>query len=192
MNIGIDIDGVLTELTLYMDREGEKYFGKPVEDSSALNIGKRFGFSENREDEFWDDKYYDYIINCDFKPGAKETIAKLREDGNKIHIVTARHFEPQYGFTSPEDMTRKTLDSLQRNGIEYDEYVEAKPPKVSETRERGIDIFIDDEEGNIRELAKVTKVIIFDNPYNRHLNLENTYRARSWKEVYEIISSLKA
>lgn len=191
MRIGIDIDGVLTKLESYVDEKATSYFGKGIVDSTGQDVDVRYGVSEEECNRFWDDVFFDYIVNCDFKEDSDKITKKLEEDGNTIYIITARKFYPQYGFKDASDMRNYTLESLKAHNINYSEYHEADAPKVGKIEELGIDVMIDDEPNNIIPLAKVTKVIIFDASYNRHINIENTYRAHSWNEVYEIISKIK-
>lgn len=189
MNIGIDIDGVLTDLENYIEKKGKEYLKKDVVNPSGEDIYTKFGLSLEEGEAFWIANYYDYAMNCNFKEKSKEIIDKLHEEGNKIFIVTARRYFPTYGFKSEEDYLRSTKETLKKNGINYDEYIYAPVPKVKEVIENKIDVMIEDSVKNIEEISKVTKVIIIDAGYNRDINLENTYRAKSWEEVYEIISN---
>lgn len=190
MKIAVDIDGVLTELEEYVDREAASFFGKSIVNSAGQELDERYGVSSEDCDKFWDAVFYDYIDNCKAKKDVDKAVSRLMEDGNELFIMTARKFYPQYGFTSPDDMREHTFEWLRKHGIKYDHYVEAPAPKVKEVLENGIDVMIDDEIQNIEALSKVTKVIIMDADYNRCLNLDNTYRAHSWEEVYEIIGDL--
>ncbi len=87
-------------------------------------------------------------------------------------------------------MTASTLKFLSINDIYYDKYIEANDPKIEETVDNKIDIFIEDSPKNIKELCKVTNVIIFDSSYNEFLD-NSKYHAKDWNEIYTTIKSLE-
>lgn len=94
MRIGIDVDGVLTELNQFTTDYLTKYL---VENNIDYKIGKAdyeayaaFGIDQQTEDDFWAeylDLYARKVRACAF---ASEVIKKLKEDGHEIYIVTAR------------------------------------------------------------------------------------------------------
>ncbi|HBA37354.1 MAG TPA: hypothetical protein DCY94_01395, partial [Firmicutes bacterium] len=176
MKIAIDIDGVLTDLELFMETEGEKFVGHPVVDHNGYDIDTKFNASKETKEAFWDAKFRDYIINAPFKDKVSEITNKLHEDGNEIFIITSRKWHPEYGFKTKEDMTAANLKSLRQANIYFDHYVEAPFPKVKETKDLKIDIFLEDNPTNVIELEKVTKVLLFDAFYNRHVNGKNIHR----------------
>lgn len=191
MNIGIDIDGVFTDLEKFMRTEGEIFYGKKIANQNGSDLDSLFGVSKERKKDFWDAKYRDYILNYPFRPDANLVTHELKDDGHKLTIITVRKWHPEYGFKTPEDMTAATKKSLKRENIYYDDYLEAAPPKTDAALEHNIDVFIEDSGDNALALSKVTKVIIMDAAYNRHINGKNIYRAHDWDQIYDIISNLR-
>ncbi len=190
MNIAIDIDGVITDLETFIDQEGEKYYGYKAIDKSGYDLDTRFKVSREECDAFWDKIFYKYITTISTRPNAKEITHKLHEEGNKIFIITSRKFFPQYGWKTKEEMTASTLKFLSINDIYYDKYIETDDPKVKATLENKIDVFIEDSPKNIKELSKVTNVIIFESSYNKDLDCSE-YHAKDWNEVYATIKNLE-
>ncbi len=43
----------------------------------------------------------------------------------------------------------------------------------------------------IKSLAKEMPVLIFDNPYNRFLECENTIRVFSWYDIYRRVKEME-
>ena len=76
------------------------------------------------------------------KPGAAEVIHKLRENGNKIVLITARGEKNFPGTVAGNEK------ALRDAGIEYDKVVYDSPDKVDACRENGVEIFVDDSPKN--------------------------------------------
>lgn len=61
---------------------------------------------------------------------------------------------------------------------------------LSTVWEKNIDIMIEDSPGVIPEIVKVTKVLCFDNRYNRDLIYNNMTRVFSWYDIYRKIKQV--
>ena len=90
MNIGIDVDGTLTDIWAYMIQNGEKYFGRPASDPNAFDIEQMFACSDKEGHDFWKKYLLKYCLSCPIKDGAVQTINRLRADGHRIFIITSR------------------------------------------------------------------------------------------------------
>ena len=94
MKIGIDIDGVLTDIEQWQLDYGSKFYYK----NYCLGIKNYKGYETNEifdvdiklDDEFWNKYFRDYSINVEARKFANEVIDKLKEDGHEIYIITAR------------------------------------------------------------------------------------------------------
>ena len=94
MRIGIDIDGVLTDVGQFSTDYLSKYC---VENNIDFDIGessysatKMFNITKEQENSFWD-KYLEFYAKKEkTRPFASEVIKKLKEEGNEIYIITAR------------------------------------------------------------------------------------------------------
>ena len=94
MNIGIDIDGVLTD----MEREVTDYAtkmcveeGLPIEvDVSKYYETDSFNWTQEQSDRFWNKYLVPYVVESNARKYSKEIIKRLRQEENKIYIITAR------------------------------------------------------------------------------------------------------
>lgn len=191
MKIGIDIDGVLTDVGRY----GIDYISKYcVENNIEYNIGKQdydyyktFNISKNVENDFWNKYLESYAVNEKARPFASEVIERLKADGHEIYIITARW------LTNRDDaLGNKMRDIvktwLHENGIVYDKLIfsKAKQEKKSqEIVENEIDIMIEDSPNNINELSKIIPVICYDTEYNKSCIGKNIIRCYSWYDIYK-------
>ena len=84
MRIGIDIDGVLTNVEQFSIDYFSKYcFENNIEyniGESHYNISETFGVSSKQEDDFWDKYLEFYAVNEKARPFASEVIKKLKKD----------------------------------------------------------------------------------------------------------------
>ena len=120
---------------------------------------------------------------------ASEVIKKLHDEGNKIIIITAR-YKTQERSSIGEQMRKDTVDWLNKNNIIYYEICYAHCPKTKEIKEKNIDLMIDDSPKIIPEIVKVTRVLCFDNRYNRDLIYNNMTRVFSWFDIYRKIKQV--
>ena len=116
----------------------------------------------------------------------------MREDGNKIYIISARYKTAENGEINNENIKKCTINWLAKNNIEYDKIIFTKPPKVKEILENKIDIMIEDSPTTINELTKVVKVLYYDTRYNKNFNDENITRVYSWYDIYMKINEYRS
>ena len=132
MRIGIDIDGVLTDIEQFVIDYISKYC---VENKIKYNIGdydynysKTFNITDEQEENFWNEYLEYYAVNEKARPFAAEVINKLREDGHEIYIITARW------LTNRDDdignrMKEIVKNWLHENKILYDKLIFSKALK---------------------------------------------------------------
>lgn len=195
MKIGIDVDGVLTDMYSYQVNKGSKYFWEKykigLSDPKGYEISDIFAVNKTKDNEFWLDHIYDYGVNSKPRDYAKEIIDKLHEEGNYILIMTARGGDNEN--TLPQEETQEMVKSwLIANNIYYDEIVFSVEDKVNTCRELKLDVMIEDKPRNVEMISKALPVICFDNLYNHHLHGTNIYRAYSWYDVYIKLLGLKS
>ena len=194
MKIGIDIDGVLTNYDDYILDFTSKYcyeHGLKGFDNANLYEYKKLNWDENTINNYREEFFLNYIKNEPARKFASEIIKKLRNDGNKIFIITARYKTFENGQINNENVKECTLNWLRKNKIEYDKVIFTKPPKVKEILENKIDIMIEDSPTTINELVKVVNVLYYDTRYNRDIEHENITRVYSWYDIYMKINSIK-
>ena len=94
MRIGIDIDGVLTDIEQWQLDYGSKFYfekyNKQILNNEGYETTDIFKVDSKLDDEFWTEYFKDYSTNVDVRKLASEVIQKLKQDGNEIYIITAR------------------------------------------------------------------------------------------------------
>lgn len=80
------------------------------------------------------------------KPGVAEAIHRLRENGNKVVLITARG---EKNFPGTVAANEKALKDA---GIEYDKIIYDSADKVGACRANGVEIFVDDSPKNCTEV----------------------------------------
>ena len=198
MKIGIDIDGVLTNIEQFSTDYLSKYC---VENNIPYHITdcdyhlfKTFNITEEQEDNFWLE-YLKHYVTCEkARPFASEVIQKLKKEGHEIYIITARDLTNQNNGIGQE-MRELVKNWLHDNQIFYDKLIFAKysqERKVREIKEHQIDLMIEDSPKNINELSKIISVICYNTQYNQNCQGNNIIRCYSWYDIYQKIKDLNA
>lgn len=192
MNIGIDIDGVLTDLESMILENGTKLCVEenlPIQiDASQYDVCKMFNWTEEQEEKFWNKYIVNYFKNSNPRAFSKEIIDKLIEEGNQIYLITARNEDgvPSQDWGKVQEITKKWLE---KNNIKYTKLIFAKDEdKLSKCIENNVSIMIEDSPKNIQNISTKLKVIKFNNLYNENANGNNIETAYSWYHVYDIIN----
>lgn len=192
MKIGIDIDGVLNSQYNFCIDYGTKFceeIGKySLVNTNVIDTTDMFLWGEETAHKFWDKYRKDLVINLPAKPFASEVIKTLKEENNEIYIITARKNDDEWFAENlknhVEEITKKWLND---NEIYYDNIIFDVKNKGKYCKENKIDIMIEDDPKNLKDLVGNTKVIIFDYPYNRNKEFEKINRAYSWYDIYNKI-----
>ena len=185
MKIGIDIDGVLTDVIRYACDYGSKFFfekyGKLDININAWSLKDMFNVTDKEDKECWLSLINDYSINQSARPFASEVIKKIKDEDNEVYIITAR------GASKWDDIDGKIDNTLtiwlKNNNIKYDKLIISKD-KLEECRKYNIDVMIEDKVENINIISKELPVICFNENHNKDIKGKNIYRAYSWYDVY--------
>lgn len=197
MRIGIDIDGVLTDIEQWQLDYGSKFYfekyGKEIQNHEGYETTEIFKVDSKLDDEFWAEYFKDYSINVDVRNLASEVIKKLKKDGNEIYIITARGSFLSYSANIMlfEENKKIVLEWLRKNEIEYDKIIFSPEDKFSICLENNIDVMIEDKPANINKISIRIPVICFHAGYNRNCKGNNIFRCYSWYDIYSKISSIK-
>lgn len=179
MTIGIDIDDTITKTAECLLPYVAKYF------SLDLNYLIENNYNYNNLPEEYIDKFYEFGLSTferaiplvKVKDKAKEVINKLKEDGNRIVIVTARTNK----FYS--DAYKISSEQLDNFGITYDKLI-CSFDKRTACIEENIDLFIDDTIGNLDSVYDVVKDVLLFNSNVNFLSDVDYKRVYNWDEVY--------
>lgn len=181
MNIGIDIDGVITNID-FLGILGKK---KPILDKESSNL-KVNNFLIRK-------MLYKgiafYSKHSKLRSDAAKYINLLKDDGNRITIITKRRFA---GEETKEGKDIRSLVEvfLIEQGIPYDKIVFSKGDKLDACLKEKVTVMLEDSPRNSKAISKRVPVIIMDTPYNRDTISDNIYRVTSWKEAYALLSTL--
>ena len=148
-----------------------------------------FNWNQEQANKFWNKYIIKYFQQTPVKTFAPEVIEKLKQEGHKIYLITARddYGIPKEYYGKEQEITKQWLE---KNNIKYDKLIFEKQ-KLGPCIENKIDIMIEDSPENIRDLSKQIKVIKFDCQYNKDVKNENVITAYSWYHIYIIIKELK-
>lgn len=194
MKIGIDIDGVLTDIEKHICDYGTKFC---YENNIPINIKhifydemKTFNWNQEQAIKFWNEYLEDYVKNFKPRDCAVEVINKLKEN-NEIYLITARN---DYGLPMKDrnkmpEFTRKWLED---NKIYYDKLV-FKPDneKLEYCLENNVEIMIEDSPNNVENISKKMKVLCYNCMYNEGIEGENITRVYSWYDILSKIGNAK-
>lgn len=193
MRIGIDIDGVLTDIERFVVDYVSKYC---IENNIEYKIGesnydicKTFNINKEQGNNFWDTYIEDYAKNEKARAFASEVIEKLKQEGNEIYIVTAR-WNTNRDDEKGSKMRETVKNWLCEYKIPYDKLVFSKAEqerKSDEIIENKIDLMIEDNPNNINEISKIIPVICYNTEYNKECKSDKITRCYSWYDIYRTI-----
>lgn len=193
MNIGIDIDDTISETFETLLPYSQKYTIEDLKKESNLIMRDDFtnhfyieyanNWSKDEAEAFWKKYYGEILKQLNIKKFASEVIKKLKEQGNRIYLITAR-WEMR-----TDNVKEITIKWLQDNKIEYDEIFLNAEDKLKLVKENDIDIFIDDSFNNCKKIAHNSdaKVYMMTSKANGSLEDNKVRRVFSWPEIYYLI-----
>ncbi len=190
MRIGIDVDNIITDTVPVVKRYCQKYNDEVIKRKSPMKENgfasyNLYDWTKEENDEFCIKYLQEIVLQAKVKENAKEVIAKLKEEGHYIYIITART-EPY--FKKPYEITEKFL---RENGIKYDELVVGTMDKKQVCIDNKIEIMLDDEPQYIMPISSFIPVITFDVIYNKECEGNNIIKVKTWHEVYDTIKQIE-
>lgn len=193
--IGIDTDGVLTDLSKFYIEDGKKFFKKDPVNLNGYSIKEIFDCSDKDEFRYGLFNFIKYCKKCEPRVGCREIIEQLNLDGHELHEITARKF-----VTMNNPIGRYSRNLLEKwykrhnmkfKTIQYCSETDSPTDKLIGCSKLKVDVMIEDKPDVALKLAKNgIKVILFDAPYNQNLIHENIERVYNWNEVYDKITTL--
>lgn len=184
MNIGIDIDDTLLDTTKDM-QEKIKIYDKSGDVTKHIEeIMSGFAPTENVRNFF---KEYSIKISetLKVKDNAAEVIKKLKDEGHKIIVITARTDIQCKGY---EEMTKKYLE---KNNIYYDKIFFNSLDKSKICLENNIDLMVDDSIKHCESVRKAgIETILFTSIVNQDKETD-IKRVSNWIELEREINKLE-
>ncbi|MDE6034542.1 MAG: hypothetical protein K2G36_01345 [Ruminococcus sp.] len=193
MIIGVDCDGVLTDMTAYIFHYGEKWFGRKPRKCNSMNPTDIFGCTRKQEIIFAVRFFFTYCKTWKPRKYARAVLRKLRQDGHELYQITARKFASGHGLLGlySRCVYKKWLRENRFNfdGIFFCSDRKGAPDKLKGIKRFSADIMIDDRPDISLYLAENgVKVLLFDTSYNKDVSHRNITRVYDWKDVYRKIS----
>ena len=193
MKIGIDIDGVLTDIARFIGDYGIKFCYEnnieyKIKDDEYYEE-KSLGINVEQAEKFWNKYLEFYATQYPARIFAKEIIEKLKEE-HEIYIITARNEDglPPELYGTMKQMVKAWL---QDNGIYYDKLIFSVGSKLTYCIENDVDVMVEDSPTNIKDISTKIPVLCFDNPYNKDIEGKNITRVYSWYDVFKKIEKIK-
>lgn len=192
MNIGLDIDGCLTDIETFHLKYGvpffEKKFHKEIVNEYGKSIRQLFDCSKKEEAKFWLKHMIKYTIKDPVREGASEFTDWAYENGHQIYIITSRAMSTKQNFAGK--LARWAVRRwLKKSGIRYEEITFCDADKLPALKKYNVSYMVEDDPDNIMAMKDVTKVICINAKCNAHLVDECACRCDSFEEVLEYMRS---
>ena len=192
MRIGIDMDGVLINIERFELDYGSKFC---IENDIPLKLKEKFineevyDFTEEQCAKFWEVYLEYYATEYRARDFASNIIHKLRKNGDEIYI-TGRNEKGLVGdsYGKMKDFVSKWLEE---NEIEYDRIIYTEGSKLPYCVGNYIDVMIEDNPINVKEISSELPVLCFNAMYNTEVEGKNIQRVYSWYDIYDKLKNIK-
>lgn len=192
INIGIDIDGVINDLSLFHIACGTKFCYEqelyPHINATEMDSMDIFKWEKEIDNQFWKEYYSELIISKDFiRPYVADVTEILHKDKHRIYIISARH-DKDLPVQETQSMYQLTKNCLDFNHIYYDDLI-LTSDKWKCILELNVDVMIEDNPTFFTEnITSSCNILCFDTPYNKSINSQNIVRVYSW---FDILNKIK-
>jgi uncharacterized protein len=182
MNLGFDIDGVISNFTIRFNEVIKQKYGITLTDSEmySYEVNLVLGIPKVEVAEIVADTLKsDLPLN----PHAKEILDRLTAEGHTIYLLTARS----------ESLSHYTASWLKEKAIPYKELYHLVGGQKSLARV-DVDVIVEDSLDEALELTKKVKhVLVYDQPWNKTKNVKGLLkRVHNWHEIYDEIQKLRS
>lgn len=189
MNIGIDLDGVILNSEEWFRAYAEIYDmehsnnGKIKPDEFLFQ--KIYGWDNETTLDFFNQYGFDIERNAPFKAGAQFVLNKLKEDGHKLFLITARG---KIGKPSEE----AALHTIKEYQLPFDKVILKALDKATICINENIDYMIDDSPLNVLPISeKGIRCLYLKSSEKHNIISPNVIEVESWGEIYRFFKNLK-
>lgn len=189
MNIGIDVDGVLLDMSTFLKRYGSSFFRRQPVSPSAYTAEEMYEVSKGAVTLFG--LRWFFPVYCRTYPpyeGAADVYASLCEKGHIILQITSRKLVTKRSPLAA--LSRFLLKQwLYRNRFYYHELILCEEEGVAGQKlrcclERQVQVMIEDHAETALLLAEHgISVLLYDAPYNQRVRDPRIHRVRNWEEI---------
>lgn len=181
MNLGFDIDGVISDFVAYFAVIVKKYYDLTLDEADIYchDLDFVLGISKQERNKLVRETL---LGDLQLIQGAKETLERLDSQGHEIVILTARF----------DDLNSVTRNWLQKKGIPYSRLIQSKQGK-KHLAEVDLDLVVEDDlEDAIGWSKKVKNILVYDHPWNQSFNVKGLIkRVHSWNEIFKEVQQLE-
>lgn len=195
--IGVDADGVLTDMSAWNIREGKKFFKKEPVNLNGYSPCDIFDISKKEEFFFGLFNLDNYCSKEPPRYGAVEILNILKNEGHQFHEITARKFTTFNNVLGShyrklfETWLNKYFPGIFKS-IEYCSETDSPTDKLIACSKLGVNVMVEDKPEVAIHLANNNiKVLLVDAPYNQGLEHPNMVRVKNWHEVYEQVKIIE-
>lgn len=196
ITIGIDIDGVVNDLSLFHITCGTKYcFDHNIlytVNNKYIDSTDIFQWDVRTDQLFWEQYYLDLLLHSKFvRPFAAEVTKRLIDEGHSIIFITARKDE-DLPFVEVRSMLNITSQYLKENHISYTELILSQS-KDKIIISKNIDIMIEDDPLFFQNSSSLFNIPLFcfDTLYNTKISGSNIIRVYSWYDILRKIQLIR-
>ncbi len=167
MNIGIDIDNTITDTSILANRL-----------ANNIKMCKTYhDLDKNDIKKFLTEYLDDIVYNVTLKDDVLTVLNKWQSKGYKIIFITARGSDNVDKLVN-EKAIYLTSMYFKKLNIPFDEIVFFKSSKAKTVKDYNLDLFIDDKENVLHEIANLGIKVL------RFTDLESKYETvNSWHEI---------
>lgn len=195
MIIGVDCDGVLTDLNAYICKYGEKWFKRKPINPNAKEATEAFGCTKDEEFKFGLRYFFPYCRSFPPREGAIDALDKLGKN-NQIYSITARMFTTRKNLIG-EYSRHLFRHWIKNNNFNFEKVYFCSEKATEKSKYRAckkysVDVMIDDSPEIALYIAqKGIKVLLFDTGYNKEVVHENITRVYSWEDITQKIERIE-
>jgi len=182
---GIDIDGVLADYPHYFLKYVRKYAKTDlkVEDLNDYNLYQELGLPIELTKQLKHDfRQSGQLANVPLISGAKEMLDGLKNNGYSVVLLSSRPYK-QY-----KRIFADTKEWLNKNDLYHDVIIWGEDKCSKLIREFGkdnVEFFVEDNLDNANDIARISKVYLYNMPYNQEETKENVIRINNLIEIEE-------
>jgi len=182
LNLGFDIDGVIADFSNPLLETIKRNYGLTLKKSDiyCFDLDAVLGITGSEEEQLIVE-----VLKQDLplNPCCKETLERLSREGHNIYLLTSR-----YGH-----LRGVTESWLKEKGVPYTQLHLLNNGKKYLAEVEPLDLIVEDSlQEALAWTQKVKHVLIYDQPWNKTLNVRNlTKRVFNWNEIYSEICLLQ-
>lgn len=190
MNIGVDVDGVLTDIAAFQIKHGEKYFKRTPANKSCYYIKDMFECTNEESKKFWIKYVWKYCLLEKPRKNAPEFMQYLKKQGHQIYIITSRAYCTKRNVMGI--IFRFMLKFwLKKNGFPYDAiYYSNEDNSASEKlqycQKLNITVMFEDGIENIMAIKQQASVVCISTDYNQNLQDEDITKVSGFDELIHL------